>query len=168
MYLKAINTNTSHTCLSRLQKTAHTVNTESYISRIQWRELVHTAVGKTFFFLTSWMWGQTWATSVSGNEQNRNGSGLNFTSLSNLMHKRDQRHQLPRSHKSRQKTVSRSWQPGITVLLKNVYLMKSMLGVYLRKQCQCVRKMEPLSKWDFICILLYTVEVAARSSWSAI
>lgn len=38
--------------------------------------------------------------------------------------------------------------------------MKSMLGVYLRKQCQCVRKMEPLSKWDFICILLYTVEVA--------
>lgn len=76
------------------------------------------------------------------------------------MHKRDQRHQLPRSHKNRQKTVSRARQPGITVLLKNVYLMESMPGVYPRKQCQCVRKMGSSSKWGFICVLLYTVEIA--------
>lgn len=81
----------------------------------------HTSRENIFFFKLMECDVRLQLLSCLGNGQNPNGSSLNFLHLSNLLQRRDQRHHLPISHKSRQKTVSRSRQPGMKRLFKKVY-----------------------------------------------
>lgn len=86
----------------------------------------------------------------------------NFTSLSNLPHRRDQRQQLPMSHKSRQKTVSRSWQPGIRCFLKMCTQCKVRQECIWESDVNVLERWNPhqVALWDYICTLIYPVEIA--------